>query len=112
MKAYDEMAREAERLRKDQTELEGLTPVEARVARKPRAVFSLRLAPSELSRIAKAAKARGTSISDFVRLSALAAADGRLDVSSAERFSAIDKIRSHSADLQAAVEKLIASEQT
>ena len=70
-------AREIDRLKDSGREFDGLRRVQAQVAKVPRAVFSLRLAPAELEEIANAATELGLPVSDFVRSAALSAARGK-----------------------------------
>ncbi len=105
-KTYAEMAEEAEEVKDTERELEGLVPVKARVAKNPRAVYSVRLSFEELSRIEKAAKQRGLSISEFMRQASLAAANGEQDLAAGEQAAAVLAVREKARDLYNAVEKL------
>ena len=68
---YEEIAKEFDGRMKQGREFNGLVPVKARVAKDVRAVFSVRLAPSELTEIAEIAKALGMKVGDFIRQAAL-----------------------------------------
>jgi uncharacterized protein (DUF1778 family) len=105
MKSYNDLAKEADAARKAGIELEGLTPIRAHIAKEVRAVFSLRLSPSELSLVSTAAKARGQKVGDFVRLAALAAARGEISVDSIEQTIALDELRDKVLDLVDTVER-------
>jgi hypothetical protein len=63
----------------------GLEPVAIRVAKGPRTVFSLRLAPSELDELARVAAEEQLTLSDFIRRAALKAARSRGEGKGAER---------------------------
>src|SRR3989304_895204 len=95
MQDYEEVANQSETLRKRGDDLQNLTRVPARVAKRPRAVFSLRLASGELSLISAAAKRRGMNLSDFVREAALSAAAGTLDLQIGQRARALQDVREH-----------------
>jgi uncharacterized protein (DUF1778 family) len=56
--------------------------VRARVAKRPRHVFSLRVSAKELDHIGDAAELKGVSVGDFIRNAALKAADAELEPSS------------------------------
>jgi uncharacterized protein (DUF1778 family) len=86
-----ELAREIDELKDSGRELDGYIPVKARVSETPRAVFSLRLAPGELAEISKAAQERRSSVGDFVRSAALAAARGDIQT---EVSATIHELRS------------------
>lgn len=90
-KTYKEMALEAEALKDSGREMEGLIPVRVRISKEPRAVFSLRLSRGELARISQAAENKGINVSEFVRLAALAATSGEVDVSAAAREAAFEQ---------------------
>ena len=51
-------------------------PVEATVSKNTGCIFSFRLHPSELTHIVQSARARGLSVSDFIRQAALWRANG------------------------------------
>ncbi len=87
-------------------ELEGLVPVKARVSRDPRSVYSVRLRFEELDEIAKAAKERGVTISEFMRLASLSAARGYVDLRAGEQAQALQAVREKARELYEAVEKL------
>jgi hypothetical protein len=95
-----------EKLRAEGRELEGLVPVKARVAKNPRAVYSVRLSFAELSEIESAAKKHGLSISEFMRQASLAAASGEQDLAAGERASTVHAVREKARELYEAVEKL------
>jgi hypothetical protein len=95
LKSYEEMAREADAMKDTDAELEGLVPVQARVAKEPRAVFSLRLAPSELTKISEAAREKGLNVSDFIRMAALAAAESKPESLAVESWAALRDIWVH-----------------
>ena len=106
MKSYEEMAREAEAVKDTEAELEGLVPVKARVSKDPRSVYSVRLRFGELSEIIGAAKQRGVTTSEFMRLASLAAARGYLDLKAGEQAQALLAVREKARELYEAVEKL------
>jgi uncharacterized protein (DUF1778 family) len=93
VKTYEEIAREYDAMKEAGTELDNLVPVKARVAKEPRAVFSVRMTPAELNIIESAAKKRGISISELIRTAALAAASEELDLTAGERESALAEVR-------------------
>ena len=105
MKSYEEMTREADALRDAGKELDDLMPVRAHVGREVRAVFSLRLSPTELTQVTAAANERGQSVSDFVRLAALAVARHEVDIDSASQAAALDEVRARALDLVQAVDR-------
>jgi hypothetical protein len=84
MTTYNDMAKQAETLKEQGRELEGLVPVKGRVAKDVRAVFSLRLAPAELEEITNAASLQGIKVGDFIRQSAL---KGAREVTSGTRLA-------------------------
>lgn len=106
MKSYEEMAREADELMGTDRELEGLVPVKARVANPVRHVYSVRMSGKELTEIGKAADARGITISEFMRQSAMAAVQGDLDLNAGEQRAALLAVRERAKELYEAVEKL------
>ena len=68
--ADEDIIRDLERQIEEGTELDDAVPVRVK-SKNPRAVFSIRLAPDELSRISQAAASRGSSLGDFIRDAAL-----------------------------------------
>lgn len=64
-------AAEMDALRHTGQELDGLVRVNARVAKNPRAVVSVRMSPEELSEIVSAAGAIDQNVSEFIREAAL-----------------------------------------
>jgi uncharacterized protein (DUF1778 family) len=95
-----------EQLRKDieeGRELEGWEPVEVLVSRAPRAVYGLRLSPQEYKDISEAARAKGMTMSDFLRSAARAAIDGELD---AEKAAALTAVKQKTRELSEALERL------
>ncbi|HEX5370194.1 MAG TPA: hypothetical protein VFY10_12335 [Dehalococcoidia bacterium] len=105
-KTYEEMVQEAEAFKDTDREIEGLVPVKANVSKNPRSVFSVRLNFGELGRIEEAAKARGLTISEFMRQASLAAANGEQDLAPGEHTAAVLAVREKARDLYNAVEKL------
>jgi hypothetical protein len=105
MRSYDDLAKEADATHEAGAELEGLTPVRARVAKEVRAIFSLRLSPSELAEVATAAQERGQKVGDFVRLAALAAARGEVSVDSMEQTAVLAELCDKVMDLVDTVER-------
>ena len=79
MKNYEDMGKEAEQVKDTDIENAGVKPVNARVVKTRRAVYSIRLASSELTTITQAARAKGMGNSEFIRAAALAAAAEELD---------------------------------
>ena len=77
-KTYGEMAAEAEAVKDTDAELERLVPVKARVAKNLKMVRSVRMSAPEYSEVTKAAQAKGMETGEFIRLAALAAAQGEL----------------------------------
>jgi hypothetical protein len=106
MKSYKEMAREADAVKDTEAELEGLVPVKARVSKDPRSVYSVRLRFGELSEIISAAKERGVTTSEFMRLASLAAARSYLDLRNGEQAQALLAVPEKARELYEAVEKL------
>jgi hypothetical protein len=56
-------------------ELEGYEPIEARVPKKLSVMYSVRLSPEEYAEFSDAAKARGMTMSDFMRAAARSVID-------------------------------------
>ena len=81
MQSYEDMAREMDALKDTDEEIEGLVPVKAKVAKEPRAVFSVRLSGAEMVELSEAATVSKVAIGDFMRTAALAAARGDTKVS-------------------------------
>ncbi|HLG11040.1 MAG TPA: hypothetical protein VI876_04705 [Dehalococcoidia bacterium] len=106
MKSYQEMAREAEEVKDSERELEGLVPVKARVAKTPRAVYSVRLSFPELTEITQAAKQRDMTVSDFMRQASLSASQGYLGLDAGRQEAALLAVRERARELYEAVEKL------
>lgn len=109
MKSYEEMVREAEAVKDTERELEGLVPVKARVAKNPRAVYSVRLSFPELTEISEAAKQNDLTVSDFMRQASLAAAKGELSLEAGRRATALHAVREKARELYEAVETLDAA---
>jgi uncharacterized protein (DUF1778 family) len=103
---YEEIARDYEARLKRGEELEDLVPVKALLKASPRAVFSLRLAPAELSAISTAAKRQGLNLSDFIRMAALAAAQGDLDLDVGQKATTLEEVREHVRALAESVKRL------
>jgi len=80
-------------------------PVRVRVRRGDGAstMFSLRIPSAELTRIGEAARARGMTVSEFIRKSSLAAAENEDE---AERAAAIGAAREKARELSEALSKL------
>ena len=91
--SYEEMAHEVDDRMARGEEFEDLVPVKAKLAKNPRAVFSVRLSPAELIEITKAARKRGTAVSNFMRLASLAAAREEIDVDVAAEEIGLDELR-------------------
>jgi hypothetical protein len=102
----EEIIAEFDKLFAEGKEMEGLVPVKARVSKDPRSVFSVRLRFGELTEISNAAKAKGLSISEFMRLASLSAARGQLDLRAGEQRQALMAVREKAEELYDAVQKL------
>lgn len=76
-------------------------PVQFKVAKKLRQVYSLRIAAEELDEIAEAAEAAGQNVSEFVRGAALAQARSRKT-----GRSPADEVREKARELSEAVSRL------
>lgn len=105
----EEIALYYERLRAEGRELEGLVPRKARVAKNPRAVFSVRLSHQELTEIVKAARERSLTVSDFMRQASLAAAKRELSLEAGRQATALHAVREKAHELYEAVENLDAA---
>jgi uncharacterized protein (DUF1778 family) len=79
---YQEMLDYYEEKRRTGTEMEGLVPVSARVAKNPGAIFSVRFNMGELGVVEQAAEAKGMKLGAFIREAALNAALDRTAVAS------------------------------
>ncbi len=106
MKSYKDMVREAEEYKDTERELEGLVPVKARVAKNPRAVYSVRLSFPELGEISQAAKQREMTVSDFMRQAALSAAQGYLGLDAGRKEAVLLAVREKARELYEAVGEL------
>ena len=106
MKRYDEMVREAESAKDTDAELEGLTPVQARVSPEPGIVFSVRMSGEDFKVIQDAARARELKVGPFIRLAALAAASEALDLEKGKREELVDIVRGRSRRLLEEVQNL------
>jgi len=73
---YQDMLDYYEEKRRSGTEMEGLVPVKAIVAKNPGAIFSVRFNFGELGVVEQAAQARGMKLGAFIREAALQAALG------------------------------------
>src|SRR6266545_2283080 len=71
---YQELLDYYEEKRRTGTEMEGLVPVNAKVAKNPGAIFSVRFNMGELGVVEKAAQAKGMKLGAFIREAALSAA--------------------------------------
>lgn len=91
--SHEEHAREIDERMARGEEFVGLVPATVKASASPRAVFSVRLATAELKLISRAAKQRGTPVSDFVRTAALAAAIGDLNLDAAEDSIALGDLK-------------------
>jgi uncharacterized protein (DUF1778 family) len=105
----EEIIRYYDRLRAEGRELEGLVPVKARVAKNPRAVYSVRMSSAELTEISEAAKQNDMTVSDFMRQASLAAAKGDLSLEAGKRATALHAVREKARELYEAVENLDAA---
>ena len=65
------LAEELDALKDSGHELDGFTPIRARVAKAPRSVVSLRMSPQELHEIIAAADVLDRNVSEFIREAAL-----------------------------------------
>jgi hypothetical protein len=79
MKSYKEQAEELDQLKDSGREMEGMTPVRAKVAKDLRSVISIRLSSAEREAIQAAverlrAQGENTDLSTFIREAALTAA--------------------------------------
>lgn len=106
MKDYDAIAREYDVMKKRGTELDNLVPVKARIGKNPRMVFSIRLTPQELTQLSQAAAQRKVTISDFIRLAALGAANGELGLDAGERAAALNRVQTQIEELAETAKKL------
>ena len=105
-KTDEEVIAEYDKLMAEGKELEGLVPVKARVAKPVRAVYSVRMSSPELTAISEAAKQRGVTVSEFMRLAAIAAASDQVDLAVGEQATALLAVREKARELYEAVEKL------
>ncbi len=102
-KSFKEMAEDIDRKIEDGSEFDDLVRVDAHVARQPRAVFSVRLSPEELSRFSAAARGSGMTLSDWIRAAGLAALENN---EAPEKAAALDRIRHQVEELADSVRKL------
>jgi len=100
----DERARYYEKHMDDET-LFSKTPRATRPRRGsgPSTMFSLRMTGEELTRIAEAARARGMTVSDFIRRASLAAID---DQDAAEKATALGEAKEKARELSEALNRL------
>jgi hypothetical protein len=102
-KSHRDMAEEVDRKVAKGTEFDDVVPVEGQVSKQPRAVFSVRLSPTELGRFSKAAHESGMTLSDWMRAAALAALD---DERVPSKAAALEKVRHQVEELADTVRKL------
>jgi hypothetical protein len=105
-KTYDEIEREYAEIRRQGKEFEGLVPVKARVSKNFTFSFSVRYPPHELIAIEAAAKARGITISEFIRRAAAAAIAGDVSLETGEKAQALQEVRERVRELEKAVKRL------
>ena len=74
MKSREQAVREAEAIKDTDQEIEGLTPVNARISPNLGTVYSLRFSAAEMSLLREAARERGIKLSELIREGALASA--------------------------------------
>lgn len=84
-------------------ELEGWERVDIKVSKSPRAVYGLRLSPEEFQEYSDAAKARGVTLSEFLRSAARGAIEGEIDT---ERAAAVGTAREKARELTEALSRL------
>jgi uncharacterized protein (DUF1778 family) len=106
MESYDEIVKEIEKLKGSEQEMEGLVPVKALVSPNPGVVYSLRLSRDEMNRISEGAKRSGLKVSAFLRMAALAAADGAISQQDIEQAAALERVREKTRELAEAVGQL------
>ena len=73
---YQELVDYYEEKHRAGTEMEGLVPVKAKIAKNPGAIFSVRFNMGELGVVEQAAEAKGMKLGAFIREAALNAAVG------------------------------------
>jgi hypothetical protein len=75
-------------------ELEGYSPVKARVSKNLSVTYAIRLSPGEYSEFSAAAKARNMTLADFMRAAARGVVTGEIDVTKAAAIgTAREKVR-------------------
>ncbi len=85
---------------------DNLVPVKARVSKNLGIVFSVRFTPEDLDAIEDAAKARGMTISDFIRKAAMGAVAGGEQLAAGEKATALEEVRERVRELSEAVSRL------
>ena len=80
-------------------ETEDLAPMQARVSKAPRHVFSLRIGAEELDAIAASAERRSVSVGDFIRQAALREATGQSPGSASEISRRLDELQACIAEI-------------
>jgi len=85
--------------------MEKATPVKGRVSKNLRFVYSLRLTPAELDTFSRAAKARGMTVSEFLRAAAQAATQEDVDLTKSQ---AVTELMTKARELNEAIERLTA----
>ena len=98
-KTDQELTAELEQEIEDGSFLEGLRPVKNTAGRPPRAVYTVRLSLEEVQKFEAGAKARGMTLSDFLRSCALASLD-------ADRGTALGEVREKARALTEAIGRL------